>query len=411
MKLDKKNKPTAAEIEKARQARRAMQWLSSSIGGWTLSNVEHAIRQMMTGQFREAAKLAGYMYSTSPLVKAVVDKRVASLMGAEIVVDTASKTADSYGTNAVSTHVAGLVKEWIDSGCDRSEIKLWVRQFVMLGISPMHATWDTVSGWWLPTPEYISMEGVYYQQHSDQFTVQLRSGTEVIHPGDGNWILANDWQYGEAAGLVGSIAVLWWIGQATSRAFLDGNKSHINPKVLLKQVSDIGGMSGDDISDALDELNSTLVEGGVGYVKAGYDVSPINIGTYNSNSFDSLLAYVDRRITIAALGSNLSTEMASGGSYAAAVTHDGVERRITIADADTISSALNSQLVPYIGWLNFPSVNHDGPMLWFDVEDRSRQSDRLEQYSAIKELIGEQRWNEQIDCDQLLSEFNIPIKK
>jgi len=217
--------------------------------------------------------------------------------------------------------------------------------------------------------------------------------------------------YGEAAGLVGSTAVLWWIGQATLRAFLDGNKSHINPKVLLKQINDLGGMSGDDLSDALDELNSTLVEGGVGYVKAGYDVAPINIGTYNSNAFNDLLAYVDRRITIAALGSNLSTEMGSGGSYAAAVTHDGVERRITIADADVMSAALNSQLLPYIGWLNFSTLEQSSPTLWFDVEDRDRQAMRAEQLQSVKELIGDQKWNEYVDCDELLNEFNVPIVK
>ena len=399
-----REKPTPEEREKARQARDAMQWLSASIGGWTLPNVENAVRQMMTGNFKEAAKLAKYIYSTSPAVKAVVDKRVASLMGSETIIDAGAE-------DSVSQYVSQLVKELFEKGVDRDEIKRWVRQFVLLGVSPMHCTWDCIDGWWMPCPESISMETVNYQQHRDEFTVQLRSGTEKIDPGDGNWVFVNDWAYGEVSGLIGSIAVLWWIGQATVRAFLDGNKAHINPKVLLQQVSDLSGMSGDDLNAALDELNATLTEGGVGYVKAGYNVNPLTIGTYNSNAFKDLLEYVDRRITIAALGSNLSTEMGSGGSYAAAVTHDGVERRLTIADADAICAALNSQLMNWMCYINFPTVQCEPPTVWIDVEDRDRQEKRISQLSDVKDLIGEDRWDISVDVDAVLKEFNVPRLK
>ncbi|HEY3276392.1 MAG TPA: DUF935 family protein [Syntrophorhabdaceae bacterium] len=73
------------------------------------------------------------------------------------------------------------------------------------------------------------------------------------------------------------------------------------------------------------------------------------------NTYESLCNFMNRAISKVILGQTLTTEMGDeGGSYAASQTHNDVRSDYTRADADSLSMALNSQLVRWIVDYNFP---------------------------------------------------------
>ncbi len=82
------------------------------------------------------------------------------------------------------------------------------------------------------------------------------------------------------------------------------------------------------------------------------------------NTYESLCRFMDGEIAKVVLGQTLTTEMGrSGGSFAAAKTHDEVRQDYIKADADLLSNSLNCQLIRWIVDFNFPDVGKY-PRLW-----------------------------------------------
>ncbi len=82
------------------------------------------------------------------------------------------------------------------------------------------------------------------------------------------------------------------------------------------------------------------------------------------NTHESLCRFMDGEISKAVLGQTLTTEMGrSGGSLAAARTHDEVRQDYMRADAELLSNQLNDQLLRWITDFNFPGVRKY-PRLW-----------------------------------------------
>jgi phage gp29-like protein len=86
------------------------------------------------------------------------------------------------------------------------------------------------------------------------------------------------------------------------------------------------------------------------------------------NTYESLCNFMNAAISKVILGQTLTTEMSDkGGSYAASQTHNNVRGDYTKADADSLSAALNNQLVRWIVDYNFPGVTAY-PRAWVRTE-------------------------------------------
>jgi len=82
------------------------------------------------------------------------------------------------------------------------------------------------------------------------------------------------------------------------------------------------------------------------------------------NTYESLCTFMNAAISKVILGQTLTTEMSRGsGSYAASKTHNEIRADYAKADADSLSAALNSQLVRWITDYNFPDVARY-PKVW-----------------------------------------------
>ncbi len=83
--------------------------------------------------------------------------------------------------------------------------------------------------------------------------------------------------------------------------------------------------------------------------------------------YDGLCAFMNASISKVLLGQTLTTEIGGTGSYAASQTHETVREDYIKADADSLSAALNRQLVRWIVDYNFPGVTRY-PKVWIRTE-------------------------------------------
>lgn len=100
-------------------------------------------------------------------------------------------------------------------------------------------------------------------------------------------------------------------------------------------------------------------------------------GSGNAMHFD-WLDYINTELAITIVGQNLSTEV-SGGSFAAAITHAGVEERIVEEDIEWIEEQINDEFIFWLVRLNYPDMpKEDFPILSLtpkkniDIEKESR---------------------------------------
>ncbi len=86
------------------------------------------------------------------------------------------------------------------------------------------------------------------------------------------------------------------------------------------------------------------------------------------DTYEKLNLFFNAEITKCIMGQTLTTEMgASGGSFAAAKTHDEVRDDYIKADADLLCNQLNGQFIRWLVDYNFPGVKQY-PKLWIRAE-------------------------------------------
>ena len=89
--------------------------------------------------------------------------------------------------------------------------------------------------------------------------------------------------------------------------------------------------------------------------------------TGSVNTYENLCTFMNAAISKVLLGQTLTTEIGSTGSYAASQTHETVREDYIKADADSLSAALNAQLVRWIVDYNFPGITAY-PKVWIRTE-------------------------------------------
>ncbi|MEW5728295.1 MAG: DUF935 family protein [Pseudomonadota bacterium] len=117
----------------------------------------------------------------------------------------------------------------------------------------------------------------------------------------------------------------------------------------------------EDQDKLLDQVTGIAQQTGM-IVPAGTVVKMLEAMRSGNVTYPDLIEYCDRQITLAVLGNTLTTSEGNAGSRALGQVHAGVEDTIVDADADMLSGCLNSQLVEWITWLNYPAARP--PKVW-----------------------------------------------
>jgi len=123
-------------------------------------------------------------------------------------------------------------------------------------------------------------------------------------------------------------------------------------------------------------------------VKAGTAVKFLEAVRSGSVTYPDLVEYCDQQITLAVLGNTLTTTVGDSGSRALGDVHAGVEETIVDADADMLSATLNSQLLAWITWLNYPSARP--PRVWRPRPTAEAEAAKTEQeqIKALQAALG-----------------------
>jgi len=121
-------------------------------------------------------------------------------------------------------------------------------------------------------------------------------------------------------------------------------------------------------------------------------------------TYESLCEYMDKQISKAVLGQNLTTEV-SGGSLAAAKTHDDVRMEIKDADAGMLAECLNRSLIPWLVDYNFAGVSQY-PTIRFITEKEETLKDLAERDAMLVNEVGLP-----LGLDYFYEKYNLPRPK
>ncbi|MBW5445857.1 DUF935 family protein [Cohnella sp. CFH 77786] len=116
------------------------------------------------------------------------------------------------------------------------------------------------------------------------------------------------------------------------------------------------GTSQADQDRLLDALVSLVQDAAVA-IPANSSVDFIEAGDAKGDAHEAFLRFCNAEISKAILGQTLTTELPTGGSFAASKTHEGVKDEIIEADAKMLMSAINTDLIPFLVAFNFGEVD------------------------------------------------------
>lgn len=362
---------------RARNARAMRERLASTVNGWTRSQVEAVASTQSQGDWSSTAQLARRMVGTSPSIKSVLNKRINALTRSPLNITPGDQTRES-------TIVAGAFENSWNTVC-QTKVNRLVSDYHMCGLTLAFLEWEMCDGIFNPVPRVLNTEFLRYDVTNRQWQYHGDDGIMDVCPGDGNWLLVTTWEYGDVVGKACELGTLWWTQQSTLNQWNDGNQRFINPIIGIK-ASDNGSLKLDEEEIALiiNEVQNELADG-VFYLQPGHDFATVDLASsYDTSAFSDLIGMIDRRITISFLGGNLSTEMAQGGSYAAAKTHHNIEREMAMGDNIIITQALRQQLIKPWAEINFGDVAV--PYMSWHTEPDEDASLAIANAKALKEL-------------------------
>ncbi|WP_127488457.1 phage portal protein family protein [Paenibacillus ehimensis] len=160
------------------------------------------------------------------------------------------------------------------------------------------------------------------------------------------------------------------------------------------------GASQADQDRLLDALVSLVQDAAVA-IPANSSVEFKEAGDAKGDAHEAFLRFCNAEISKAILGQTLTTELPSGGSYAASKTHEGVKDEIIEADAKMLMSAINTDLIPYLVAFNFGEVD-SYPYFHIDFEPEEVHKEWVERDEKLVSM------GVPISVDYFYEKYNIP---
>lgn len=124
------------------------------------------------------------------------------------------------------------------------------------------------------------------------------------------------------------------------------------PTAVGKYPAGASEQAKSDLLDALDAIqNETSIT-----IPEDMTAEYLEASRSGTATYEGFADFMDRQISKAVLGQNLTTELKGGGSLAASQIHNEVRQEIIESDADLLDACLNATLIRWIVDYNFPGV-------------------------------------------------------
>lgn len=374
-------------------------------GSWGTASIQQAIDLHDQGQFLQSAQLAETV-QRDDRVSTALNTRCKGLLGLPREISP-SPVGDRRKAKVAARDLARL---WAEGDITESLVQA-LRWCVLMGFALVELVWTGDEEHWSFSLKVWHPQFVWFNWFSRRFLVNTAEGPVEVTPGDGKWfLLAPEGDYRcWIQGAIRSIAIPWLGRQYAFRDWMRFNEVYGLP--IRKAVVPAQTPENDKDNFFLDIANagsSMVVSCPQGTDGQGYDLSLVEATATGWETFRNSTEDADRRITLALLGQNLTTEV-SGGSFAAAKVHGQVRQDYLEADERGLTAGFRRQVLR--AWAQFNYGDPDlAPVVRFDVEppeDEKSRADMLVSLSTA--LLNLKNTTPDLDERKLLERFNVPL--
>jgi phage gp29-like protein len=326
---------------------------------WTPARLRNAERAAESGNLRDAANICEWLLSDDR-IRGVLSARIQGLLG---LVPSFEKAGDRRRSGRAIKALEADDDWWVSY--PESEAWLMIAWGLLLGVGPGRHQWLSPEGHGgrvLPCPRFWHPQNLRFDWQTRQWYMRLQYGTdtagtveEQVVAGDGTWILHTPYGANRpwAMGLWRGLA--WWKLLKEMARGDWANHSEKASTLVAESDPKISPTS----KPQRDDLASSIYDRGreaVVVLPPGFSLKLVESVANTKNLYEAQIAMADMAFAITIRGGNLTTNTEGGSKAAAEVqerTGDFVNLRF---DAETWSTTLNSQSLPWWAEFNFGSA-------------------------------------------------------
>jgi phage gp29-like protein len=387
---------------------------------WTPNRVQKAFQDCAQGQLKSVADLCDAV-QTDGRIRGVLQTRTNALIGTPLSFDAVAprrqkRNPSAYTKNAVTQALEEGGEWWtIVPEPTFVQIMLWG---LLLNFAVAEIVWryDTPTDLWIPTLHVKHPRHIRYDISLRKFFLMIGSPTSggmtteeiEIVPGDGRWFVYSPFggAYPWMNGLIWPLAYIWLAKQYAEYDW--GRRNEARGRAALIGTTPQGALDSDRAQFAKD-IAALRTRLGMA-IPHGYTVQAVEFGQADHETFALKVANADAAVAILLLGQNLTTEVKSGGSYAAGKSAERVRQDFLEWDAEVASTGFRSGVLVHYARIRFddealapyPSWNTTPPEVvgaWANVVARAAE--------ALDKLIGR---GLDVDVAEFCKRAGIPLK-
>jgi len=375
-------------------------------GSWGTVSIQQALDNHDLGQFLLSAQLSESVQRDDRVATAL-NTRCKGLLGLPREI-TPSPRGDRRKAKTAAKDLETL---WAETDLTEALIQI-LRWQVMMGFAVAEIIWSGDASAWTFSLKVWHPQFLWFNWATRQYMLNTSEGPVVVTPGDGKWLLLTpEGEYRAwIQGAVRSIAIPWLGRQYAFRDWMRFNEIYGLPirKALVPAQTSEDDKDG-FFTDIQNAGSAMVVSCPTGTDGQKYDIELVEATATGWETFRNATEDADRRITLALLGQNLTTEV-SGGSFAAAKVHGQVRQDYLEADERGLVSGFRRQVLR--AWAAFNYGDPDlAPVLRFDVEppdDGKLKADTLLSLSTA--LLNLNTVAPEVDRRALLEQYGLPLE-
>ena len=336
---------------------------------WSVEDVRGALYQSMWGYFFNSGQLIDAMLGDDR-VQATMGSRIGGLFGRERIYEPANDSAAAKE----------VLDAWVPTGddlCTGWALTETSAYSIMQGFAHGQIVWDTTAPIWRPYARPWHPMFEWFDWVSRKYVAISQDGNKPIIPGDGKWyghLPFGDYRAWVRASMR-AIAEPWVIRHFSIRDWAGFSEIHGFPQRIGNVPAAAEPAQRAAFEAALAAMGSNtamIIPKGVDGESIGYGYELVEAEATAWESFPGLRDHCDLAIVLAIKFQNLTTEITSGGSYAAAKQHGNTDVMQVAADNRAWMRTLRHDFARPFAFLNFGDADL-APITRWDVPDPPRE--------------------------------------
>jgi hypothetical protein len=336
---------------------------------WTIDGVRAALASSLYGYFFDSGQLIDSMLGDDR-VQATLGSRIGGLFSRELVLEPAN---DSRAAKEVLDAWEVTARD-LCTGWALTETAAYT---ILQGFGHGQICWDTSSTIWRPYARPWHPMFEWYDYNSRHFIAISQDGNKPIIPGDGKWY--GHLPFGEyrawLRAAMRAIAEPWVIRHFAIRDWAGFSEIHGFPQRVGKVPAASDPQERAAYEASLSQIGSNaslIIPVGVDGASVGYGYELVEATSEAWQAFPGLRDHCDLAIVLAIKFQNLTTEITSEGSYAAAREHSKVDVSQVASDNRAWARTLRHDFARPFAYLNFGDADL-APITRWDVPDPPRE--------------------------------------